>query len=97
MRRPKPVFFRRPFRTASGLPQRVSQCGDFVVPKKRDAVFVPMHLVGMLVSVLGVFKSLPGEFLPGLVILFAVGFRSATMSVGGNIVQLSGLLMIFVM
>jgi len=32
-----------------------------------------------------------------MVILFFMGFRSATMSVGGTIVQLSGSLMIFVM
>jgi hypothetical protein len=44
-----------------------------------------------------VFQSLPGEFLPGLVILFLMGFRSTTMSVGGIVVQFCGTLMIFVM
>jgi hypothetical protein len=70
------------------------------VPKDREAVFihsVPVHLLGMLVSLLGVFKSLPGALLPGLMILFLMGFRGAAMSMGGTVVQLGGLLMIFVM
>ena len=78
----------------------MSQLGDVLVPKDRDAVFihsVPVRLLGMLVSLLGVLKSLPGVLLPGLVILFLMGFRSATMSVGGAIVQLGSSLMILVM
>jgi Cu/Ag efflux pump CusA len=81
------------------LPQRISQRRDVLVPKERDAVFihsVPVCLLGMLVSFLGVLKSLPGALLSGLVILFFMGFRSATMSVGGTIVQLGSSLMIFV-
>jgi hypothetical protein len=77
----------------------MSQRGDFLVPKGGDAVFIhrfPMRLLGMLVSFLGVLKSLPGELLPGLVILLLMGFRGATMSVGGTIVQLGGALMILV-
>jgi hypothetical protein len=69
------------------------------VSKGGDAVFIhrfPMRLLGMLVSFLGVLKSFPGELLPGLVILFFMGFRGATMSVGGTIVQLGGSLMILV-
>jgi len=69
------------------------------VPKDGDAVFIdsgPVCLLRMLVSYLGVLKSLPGALLSGLVILFFMGFRSATMSVGGTIVQLSGSLMILV-
>jgi hypothetical protein len=76
------------------------QPGDIVVPKGRDAVFihpVSVHLRGMLVSLFGVFQSLPGKFLPGLVILFLMSFRSGTMCVGGAIVQLGSLLMILVM
>jgi hypothetical protein len=42
-------------------------------------------------------KSLPGALLPGFVILLPMGFRSAAMSVGGNVVQLGGSLMVFVM
>jgi hypothetical protein len=78
----------------------MSQPGDIIVRKGRDAVFidgVPVHLPGMLVSPLGVLKRLPGEFLPGLVILFLMGFRSPTMRVGGTIVQLGSSLMILVM
>jgi hypothetical protein len=55
-----------------------------------------MRLLGVLVRYLGVLKSLPGALLPGLVILFLMGFRGTTMSVGGAIVQLGGALMIFV-
>jgi hypothetical protein len=76
------------------------QFGDFLVAKDRDPVFihgVSMHLFGMLVSPLGVFQSLPGVLLPGLVILFLVGFCSATMCMGGTIVQLGSALMVFVM
>ena len=69
------------------------------MPKDGDAVFIhrfPMRLLGMLVSFLGVLKSFPGELFPGLVILFFMSFRGATMSVGGTIVQLGGSLMILV-
>ena len=78
----------------------MSQRCDFLMPKHREAVFiqsVPGRLLGMLVSLPGVLKSLPGELLPGLVILLLMGFGSATMSVSGIIVQLSSSLMIFVM
>jgi hypothetical protein len=50
-----------------------------------------------MVSPLGVLKGLPGVLLPGLVILLLMGFRSATMGVGGAIVQLGSSLMILVM
>jgi len=50
----------------------------------------------MPVSLLGMLKSLPGALLPGLMILFLMGLRSATMRVGGTVVQLGGSLMIFV-
>jgi len=46
---------------------------------------------------LRVLQSLPGPLLPGLVILFLVGLRGAPMRMGCIVVQLSGLLMIFVM
>ena len=87
-----PVFFRRSLRTASGLPQRMSQRGDLLVPKGGDAVFIhsgPMRLLGVLVSFLR-------ALLPGLVILLLMGLRGSAMSVGGTIVQLGGALMIFV-
>ena len=100
MRGMEPVFFRGSLWTASGFPQRVSQRGDVLMPKGSDAVLIhsrPVHLLGMLVSCLGVLESLPGALLPGFVILLFMGFRGAPMSVGGGIVQLSGALMIFVM
>ena len=73
---------------------------DVLVPKRGDAMFVysvSVRLLGMLESLPGVLQSPPGELLPGLVVLFLMGFRSATVSVGGTIVQLSGPLMILVM
>ena len=78
----------------------MSQHRDVLVPKDREAVFihsVPVGLLGMLVSLLGVLKCLPGALLPGLVILFLMGFRSAAVRVGGTVVQLGRALMIFVM
>jgi hypothetical protein len=78
----------------------MSQRGNVLVPKGRDAVFIhsrPVHLLGMLVSCLGVFESLPGALLSGFVILFFMGFRGAPMSVGGGIVQLGGALVVLVM
>jgi hypothetical protein len=73
---------------------------DVLVPKDREAVFIhslPVRLFGILISLLGMLQSLPGALLPGLMILFLMGFRSTTVSVGGTIVQLSGPLMILVM
>ena len=78
----------------------MSQYSDILVSKDREAVFihsVPVGLLGMLVSLLGVLKCLPGALLPGLMILFLVGFRSTAMRVGGAIVQLGSALMILVM
>jgi hypothetical protein len=78
----------------------MSEGRDVLVPKAGDTVFiqsVPVHLLGMLVSFLGVLKSSPGVLLPGLVILFLMSFRSTTMGVGGTVVQLSGPLMVLVM
>jgi hypothetical protein len=77
----------------------MSQLHDVVVPEGWDAVLIHgalVHLLGMLVSLLGVFKSSPGALLPGLVILFLMGFRSASMCVRGAIVQLGSPLMILV-
>jgi hypothetical protein len=48
-------------------------------------------------SLLGVLQSLPGALMPGLVVLFLMGFRGAAMSVGGGIVHLGGPLMVLVM
>jgi len=78
----------------------MSQPGDIVVPKDREAVFIQgalVHLFGMPISPLGVLQSFPGVLLPGLTILFLMGNRSAAMCVGGTIVQLGSPLMILVM
>ncbi len=56
-----------------------------------------MGLPGMLVSLLGMLKSSPGQLLTGLMVLFLMGFGGTAMSVGGAIVQLGGSLMILVM
>jgi hypothetical protein len=95
----EPVILGRSLRTASGLPKGVRQRCDVLVPKVPDAVLhhsVPVRLLGLLVSLLGVLKSPPGELLPGLMILFLMGFRRTAMSMGGTIVQLGGALVIFV-
>jgi hypothetical protein len=70
---------------------------DVLVSKAVFIHKVPVRLLGMLVSLLGVFKRPPGELLPGLMILFFMGFRRTAMSMGGTIVHLSGAPMIFVM
>jgi len=96
----EPVFVRRSLRTASGLPQRMSQRGDVRVPENREAVFihsVPARLLAMLVSVLRVLKSLSGALMPSLAILLLMGLRGAPMRLGGNVVQLGRPLMVFVM
>jgi hypothetical protein len=72
---------------------------DFAVPEDGDAVFihgVNVHLPGMLMSVLGMLKSLPRQLLAGLMILFLMGVCGTAVGVGGTIVQLSGSLMILV-
>jgi hypothetical protein len=73
------------------------QFGDFGVPKNRHAVFIysrAVHLLGMLVSMLRMLKSLPGPLLSGFVVLFLMGVRGTAMSVGGTLVQLGGSLVI---
>lgn len=96
----EPVLFRRSLRTAPRLPWGVSQLGNVGVPKGSDAAFIyrfPGRLPGKPVSPFRVFQSLPGELPPGLVILLFMGFRSATMCVGRDIVQLGAPLMILPM
>jgi hypothetical protein len=76
------------------------QFGDVRMPKGGYAVLVrlfPMDLLSVLVSLLGVLQCLAGLLLPGLVILFLMGFRGASMGVGGAFVQLGSSLMILVM
>jgi hypothetical protein len=78
----------------------MSQKCDVLVTKGRNAVFIhraPVCRLGLLVSLLGVLKSLPRSLLPCFVILLVVGLCGTTMSVGGTIVQLSGALVVLVM
>jgi hypothetical protein len=78
----------------------MSQGSDVLVPKGRDAVFIhsgPVRLPGLLVSLPGVFQSLSGSLLPGLVILFFMSFRGTPMSVSGILVEFGGSLVILVM
>jgi hypothetical protein len=59
------------------------------VPKERDAVFihsVSVHPFGILVSPLGVLKSLARVFLSGLVVLLFVRFSGTAMSMSGTLV-----------
>ena len=49
-----------------------------------------------LVSLFGVFEGLPGVLVPGLMFLLSLLFTGAV-GVGGEVVQLGGALMIFVM
>ena len=78
----------------------MSQGGDLLVTKDRDAMFIhngPVRLLGMHVRLPGLLQSLPGELMPGLVILFLMGFRGAAMGVGGALVQLGSSLVILEM
>lgn len=96
----EPVLVRRPLRAASGLPQRIGQRGGFLVPKGLDAVFihgVSMHLPGMLMSLSGVFQGSSGKLLARLMVPFLMRFRGAAVSMGGQVVQLRGSLMVLVM
>ncbi len=78
----------------------MGQLGDLGMPKDCDAVFThnsPPHLRNMLIGPFGMFQSLPGTLLPGLVILLLIGFRSTAMSVSGPVVQLGSSLVILEM
>ena len=78
----------------------MGQFGDIAVSKGGDAVLVhgvQVRLLAMLVSDLGMLKRLSGTLMPGLAILFLMGFRGAAMRVGGEIVQLGRSLVILVM
>jgi hypothetical protein len=71
-----------------------------MVPESRDAVLIymlPGHLRRVPVRLFGMFQRLPGLLRSGFVILFLVGFRGASMRVGGAIVQLGRSLMVLVM
>jgi hypothetical protein len=78
----------------------MSQHRNVLVTEGRNDTFILRSLkrpLFVLVSLLGVLKSSPRVFVPGLVVLFLMGFGSTPMSVGGNIVQFGSPLMVFVM
>jgi hypothetical protein len=77
----------------------MSQCGDLVMTKQSDAVFIhpfPSQEIGMLDGLLRMLQGLPAALMPSLVILFLVGFRRTAVGVGGAVMQLCRALMIFV-
>ena len=76
------------------MPKRMGQRGDFVVSEGWDAM--SSHRLSQLVRAFRVLKSLPGMLVTGLMFLFALLFTGAV-GVSGNVVQLGGPLMIFVM
>ena len=90
----KPIFLRRSFRTAPGLPERMGQRGDFIVSKGRHTV--SNRRLSHLVRLLGMLEGLPGMLVPSLIFGFPLLFTGAV-GVGGKIVQLGGPLVIFVM
>ena len=55
-----------------------------------------MRLLGLLMRFLGMFESLPGELLPGEVILLLMSYSGTSVSVRGKVVQFRGSLMILV-
>ena len=76
------------------------QFGDFGMPKDGDAVFIhnsALDMRGMPISLFGVFKTLPGALVCGLMILFLMGLRGQTMRMSGRVVQFGSSLMILVM
>lgn len=86
---------RRSVGTASRTPELVRQGSDIVVSERRDSVSTGGHL-GVPMSLLGVFESLPRMLVSRQVILFAL-FLSKTMGMRGSIVQFCGPLVVFVM
>ena len=52
---------------------------------------------GVLMSLMGVLKGSPGKLLARLMVPFLMRFRGAAVSVGGQVVQLRGSLMVLVM
>jgi hypothetical protein len=90
----KPIHLRRSFRATTGLPQCVGERRDFIMPEGYDAV-----TSGRLTHPVGFFRvleGLPGMLVSGLMFLLSLLFTCAV-GVGGEVVQLGGALMIFVM
>jgi hypothetical protein len=84
----KPILLRRPFRTASGFPELVSQCRNIVVSEWGKAVRV-------LMGILGMFQSLPGMLVPGQVVLLSM-LLGSPVDMGGAVVQLGSSLVVLI-
>jgi hypothetical protein len=72
----------------------MGQRSDFIMSEVRDAM--SNRRLSQLVRLFGVLERLPGMFVPSLMFLFALLFTGA-MGVSGEVVQLGGPLVIFVM
>lgn len=91
----KPVFVRRPFWTAPGLPEFISDCGDLLLIGFRsdhvDALPGPgllMLLWQVQVGLIGVLKSLSGSFMSSQVIFLSVLHGPSEMGVGSKVLVL---------
>ena len=96
----KPIFFRRPFRTAPALPKFISECGDnflrsLVSDCLRDTLGPGSLMLRLCqqVSLIGVLEALPGAFMSGQVIFFSMVLGAAAMSVSGKVTMLGGYLL----
>jgi hypothetical protein len=69
-------------RTRSAAGQAATQKIRWRVHSKR-----PLHALGILASLLGVFKSLPGVLASGSVILLFVHLRGSAVRTSGTLVQ----------
>jgi hypothetical protein len=79
----KPVFFRRSFGTAPLLPKLIRECGN--VPFFGRVSAMPMFLLRLQVSLIGVLQRMSGTFMSGQVIFFSVMLSAATMGVGSQV------------
>ena len=72
----------------------MGQRGNFIMPEGYDAV--TGHRLSHLVGLFRVLERLPGMLVSGLMLLLSLLFTGAV-GMGGEVVQLGGALMIFVM
>jgi hypothetical protein len=91
----EPILLWRSFGTTSGLPELVGESGDVVVTECADSMPSRGRL-SVLVGLLAVLQGLPGMFRSGKVFRLSPLF-GRSMSVRGDVVQLGGPLMVFVM
>jgi hypothetical protein len=80
----EPIFLWRSLRTASSLPQLVSEGGDIIVSEGGDTMSNHSRL-SVPMSLLGVFEGLPRMLVPGLAILVSLR-RGDTMRMRGRVV-----------